>query len=72
VKPGGVIALAAYTRQSVPGQIYDLVNSLFRNPTLPAALYYAWSEGAVSGQQLDPYFQGIQIRVDGFDTCFPS
>jgi ubiquinone/menaquinone biosynthesis C-methylase UbiE len=72
VKVGGGIALTSYTRQSLPGQIYDLVNSLYRNPTMPAVPYYAWSEAPLAGELLGPYFCNIRIRLDSFDTCFPS
>jgi ubiquinone/menaquinone biosynthesis C-methylase UbiE len=72
VRVGGVVAFTAYTRHSIPGQIYDLVNSLYRNPTMPAVPYYAWSEGATAGALLGSYFHNIRIRLDSFDTCFPS
>jgi ubiquinone/menaquinone biosynthesis C-methylase UbiE len=72
VKPGGVIGLTSYTRQSLPGQIYDLVNSLFRNPTMPTVPYYAWSEGPQAGELLRTYFHNIRVRLDTYDTCFLS
>jgi ubiquinone/menaquinone biosynthesis C-methylase UbiE len=72
VKPQGTIALTAYTRQSLPGRVYELVTSVYRNPTMPAAPYYLWSEGALASELLGPYFHNIRIRIESFDTCFPS
>lgn len=72
VKPGGVIALTSYIRQSVPAQIYDLVNSLFTNPTMPRVPYYAWSKGALAGDLLGPYFHNVRLRLDSFDACYRS
>src|SRR5215469_5824887 len=70
VRAGGMIALTAYTRQSLPGRVYDLVNSLYRNPAMPTAPYYLWSEGSLARELLAPYFHSIRIRLDSFDTCF--
>jgi len=72
VKAEGVIALTAYTHESIPGLIYDLVNSLYKNPTVPAGPYYTWSSGPLAGELLGPYFHHIRMRLDTFDICFPS
>jgi ubiquinone/menaquinone biosynthesis C-methylase UbiE len=71
-KAGGVIGLTSYTRQSLPAQIYELVNSLYRNPRMPAVPYYAWAEAPLAGELLGPYFHNVRIRLDSFDVCFRS
>lgn len=72
VKPGGVAALIAFTHQSLPSQVYDFVNSLFKPPGAPARPHYTWSHGPRAGELLNPYFHDVRIALDYYETAFLS
>jgi hypothetical protein len=48
------------------------VNALFKNPKMPLVPYYAWSEGALAGELLGPYFHNVRMRLDSFDVYYRS
>jgi ubiquinone/menaquinone biosynthesis C-methylase UbiE len=72
VRPGGAVGLTAYTRQSIPSQVYDLVTGIFHNPAKPPRAHYEWSDGQRVGELLNPYFRAIRVTYDSYDTCFTS
>ena len=72
MRPGGVIALTVYTRQSLPSHIYDFLNAILKNPAAPEHPHYTWSDGAQVRELLGPYFHNIRMRLDSYDMCFPS
>lgn len=72
VRPGGVIALTAFTRQCLPSQVYDLMGTIFPDAPRPQRAHYEWSDGARAGQLLNPYFHDVRLQVDSFDSCFAS
>lgn len=72
VRPGGTIALTAYTRQSLPSQVYDLSGKVFPNAPRPPRHHYEWSDGARAGELLNPYFHAVRVQTDSYDSCFPS
>jgi hypothetical protein len=71
VRPGGIIALTAYSTHSIPSQLFDLAHEL-SNSALPAYPHYTWSQGPRAGALLRPYFEVVRVRYENFDTCFPS
>ncbi|WP_051374121.1 MULTISPECIES: class I SAM-dependent methyltransferase [Paraburkholderia] len=72
VRPGGVIALTAYTAQSIPAQVYEMVQELVKPPGRPEHPHYAWSHGPRAGALLNPWFDLVRVRYQSTDTCFPS
>lgn len=72
LRPGGTIALTAYTRQSLPSQVYDLTGTIFPNAPRSERHHYHWSDGARAGELLNPYFHSVQLRMDSYDSCFES
>jgi ubiquinone/menaquinone biosynthesis C-methylase UbiE len=72
VRPGGAVAITAYTRQSIPSQVYDLVHSVFYNPRNPSRAHYEWSHGQRIGELMSRYFTAIRLAYDSYDTCFAS
>lgn len=72
VRPGGTVGLTAYTRQSIPSQIYDLVHGILQPPGKPPRAHYEWSNGPRAGELLKPYFHGIRVTYDSYDSCYMS
>ncbi|MEH3098946.1 class I SAM-dependent methyltransferase [Sphingomonas adhaesiva] len=70
-RPGGKIALTAYTTRSIPAQMFDLGHELQGAP-IPAHPHYAWSNGPRAAALLQPYFHDVRVRHDRFETCFAS
>jgi SAM-dependent methyltransferase len=71
-RPGGVIALTAYTPQSLPSDVYRLGCSIApppENAPLPA---YVWTDGARAAELLGPGCAHIRIVPDSVDACFAS
>ncbi|WP_313802294.1 methyltransferase domain-containing protein [Sphingobium sp.] len=72
VRPGGLIAITAYTTNSIPSKVYDLVSGILKPPSAPARPHYAWSQGPRAGELLNPYFDAVRVQYDSYDTCFAS
>ncbi len=72
MRPGGTVGLTAYTRQSIPSQIYDLVHSVLQPPGKPLRTHYEWAGGPRVGELLKPYFHGIYVGYDSYDSCYMS
>ena len=71
VRPGGKIALTAYTTRSIPSQMFDFGHAITHAQT-PVFPHYAWSQGPRAGALLNPFFEDVRVRYESFDTCFPS
>lgn len=71
-RPDGIIALTAYTRYSLPSQVYDLNWRIFSDQPKPPRAHYEWSDGKRVGELLTPYFHAISLTYDSYDTCFAS
>lgn len=72
LRPGGVVALTAWARQSLPSDVYHLVHSLVPAPADVTQPAYVWTDGPRASELLDPYFQGIAMKHDDVDACFGS
>lgn len=72
LKPGGQIGLTAFSRTSMPSQIYELAGKLFPNAPRPKRHHWEWSCGPRAGELLAPYFNAVEITYDSYDTCFES
>ena len=72
VKPGGLIALTAYTAQSLPSDVYRLGVSLAPPPEGAPLPAYVWTEGARAAELLGTGCTDIQIHHASVDACFPS
>lgn len=72
LRPGGRLALTAYTRASMPGQIYDL-GSRFLGRAGPGARHpHEWVDGPRVAELLNPDFEAVAMAFDSYDICFDS
>lgn len=71
-KPGGTIALTAYTRQSLPSEVYHLGAALAPPPEGAALPAYVWSDGVRARELLGPHCSAITITHRTVDACFSS
>jgi SAM-dependent methyltransferase len=70
LRPGGRFALTAYTRGSLPGQIYELGHKYVevegrRHP-------HEWIHGPRASELLGSQFYGLAVTFDTYDICFES
>lgn len=73
LKPGGRLALTAYTRASMPGQIYDLGIRSLANVGAGARHHpHEWVDGPRVAALLNPYFHAVAMESDSYDLCFDS
>lgn len=72
VKPGGRIGLTAFSRTSMPSQIYDLMGQLFPHVPRPARHHYEWADGPRVGDLLASSFNALSIGFESYDSCFAS
>ena len=72
-RPGGTIALTAWSRQSLPSDVYHLVQSLLPPSTeVSPPPAFVWTDGSRAAELLGPYFHSIVIDHHTVDACFPS
>lgn len=71
-KPGGTIALTAYTRQSLPSDVYHLGADIAPPPEGAPLPAYVWSEGVRARELLGDACSSITIRHRSVDACFAS
>lgn len=71
-RPGGTIALTAYTRQSLPSDVYHLGADIAPPPEGAPLPAYVWSEGVRARELLGDSCSSIAIRHRSVDACFPS
>jgi ubiquinone/menaquinone biosynthesis C-methylase UbiE len=59
LRPGGRIGVTAFTRTSLPSQIYELGHQLFPNAPRPTRHHYEWSHGPRVGELLGRDFHSV-------------
>lgn len=72
LRPGGILALTAFTHQSLPSQVYDMFGRLFPHGPRPQRHHYEWADGPRAGELLKPYFRGVTVQYESFDSCYAS
>ena len=71
-RPGGVIALTAYTAHSVPSEVYRMGVSLAPAPEGAPLPAYAWASGSRASELLGGGCDDVRIHLASVDACFPS
>lgn len=72
VKPGGRIAIAAYARQSLPSDIYDLSAALVPPPPGSGPPAYTWTDSPRAAELLGEDCSAIEVNHHHYDGCFLS
>lgn len=72
LKPGGRLALTAYTRASMPGQIYDLGDQFFAKERAGQRHPHEWVYGPRLAELLNRHFHAVAMEFDTYDICFES
>lgn len=72
VRPGGIIALTAFSRQSLASRMYDAFGTVFPDAPRPKRHHYEWSDGERAGHLLGSYFKDVRVQIDSYDSCFLS
>lgn len=72
VRPGGIIALTAWARQSLPSDVYHLVHSLVPPPANVSLPAYVWTDGPRAAELLGPHCGSIVLKHHQVDACFAS
>ena len=71
VRPGGVVALAAWSPRGLPGGLDELVEPLGLPPAgVPRPS--AWGTEAVVRRRLEGLLEGLAVRTRTVRLCFPS
>lgn len=70
VRPGGTIALTAWSRQALPSDVYRLVHSFLPVPEGGPAPAYTWTDGPRAGALLNPYCDSVVVTRGTVDACF--
>ena len=71
-RPGGRIALTAFSRHSLPSDVYDISAAIKSPPPGSGPPAYCWTDGPYAREMFGDLCSDIEIHDGQYDGCFTS